>query len=362
MILHKHMRLFQTVAAGALFCLAGCGSGSQTSQPAQTMSSGNFSGAVATPGGRTTDSLTGRTGVASVTLNPVNPAGGIPTMVTVHLTQPAPAGGIAVQLKSSDTGVVPTPETVTIPAGQTSSSFVTSTSQVTSSTTVAISALYGDTVAGTSLLVSPAVAKYQFSITVQPTTVTIAPGQSGSATVTTRIKSGYSHTLQLTVSKVPVGVSVTLTPSVIPAPGAGTSNAELTVPGSMAPGTYSIRLTASDGTTSRSVTLKLQVSSSDPGATFQGCWYQQNGHHYQGVRISVTNPGTYPFDAVLYRGATCDPNQKADEFGYGTPLNFGGFDYIFWFADFADQTDMSAFWYVGNDRSQCVNYTVAPSC
>ena len=111
-----------------------------------------------------------------------------------------------------------------------------------------------------------------------------------------------------------------------------------------------------------SATLTLNVASSSPGATFQGCWYPQNVHRYQGVRISVANPGTYPFDAVLYYGTTCDPNNWADEFGFGTPLNFGGFGYIFWFTDFADQSDTSALWYVGNDKSQCVSYAVAPDC
>jgi len=76
----------------------------------------------------------------------------------------------------------------------------------------------------------------------------------------------------------------------------------------------------------------------------------------------VANPGTYPFDADLYWGATCDPNNQADEFGYGTLLNFGGFDYIFWFADFADQSGTSALWHVGSDTSQCVSYAVAPDC
>jgi len=155
---------------------------------------------------------------------------------------------------------------------------------------------------------------------------------------------------------------VTLIPPVIPAPGVGTSKAHITVLSSVAPGTYSIRVTASDGKTSRNAILTLKVVSSDPGATFQGCWYKNNGHRYQGVRISVANPGTYPFDAVLYHGATCDPGKFADEFGFGTPLNFGGFDYIFWFTDFADQSDMSAFWHVGRDRSQCVSYAVAPDC
>jgi hypothetical protein len=287
--------------------------------------------------------------------------GGVSTEVTVNLTLPAPSDGIAVRLTSSDASLVATPATVRIPSGQTSATVAVLTSPVVAATAVAVSALYADTVAGTSLSVAPATTP-AFTVSLQPSTITIAPGKSGSVKVTTRITTGYNHALRLSVSNLPAGVSVTLTPAVIPAPGAGTSKAAITVQSSVAPGTYSIRVTASDGTTSRTAKLTLKVASSGPGATFQGCWYHQNGHRYQGVRISVANPGTYPFDADLYYGATCDPTKFADEFGFGTLLNFGGFDYIFWFRDFADQSDMSAFWHVGNDQSQCVNYAVAPDC
>jgi len=100
----------------------------------------------------------------------------------------------------------------------------------------------------------------------------------------------------------------------------------------------------------------------NPKAKFHGCWYQLKGHRYQGVDVSVGNPGTYPFDADLYRGATCNPAQKIDEFGFGNRLHFGGFGYIFWFTDFHDQSDTSALWHVGIDTSKCVNYAVAPDC
>ncbi len=355
LILHKYRHVSRIVVAGALLGLVGCGSGSRV------MSSGNFSGTVATQSDRATVALTSRAGVANVTLNPAHVMGGESTEITVNLTQPAPDGGIAVQLISSDANVVAIPATLRIPSGQTSATVTASTSSVGVATTVSISALYGDTVAGTSLNM-PAAAKAAFKVAVQPSTVTITSGHSGSAQVITTVTNGYDQALQLTVLRVPAGVSVTLTPPVIPAPGVGTSKAKITVSESAAPGTYSLRVKASDGTTSRSATLTLNVASSGPEATFQGCWYPQNGHRYQGVRISVANPGTYPFDAVLYYGATCDHNNRADEFGYGTPLNFGGFGYIFWFADFADQSGTSALWHVGSDESQCVNYAVAPAC
>jgi len=360
LILQKQMHVSRIVLAGALLGLAGCGSGSQR------MSSGNFSGTAATQSARATGTLVSGAEVASVTLSPAQLVGGAPTKITVNLTQPAPDGGIAVQLQSSDASVIATPATVRIPSGQTSTTVAAAISPVKAATTVAISALYRGTSAGTSLSVTPETTS-PFTVAVHPASVTITAGQSGSVTVKTKVTTGYDHALELTVSNVPAGVSVFLTPTVIPAPGTGTSTAEITVLSSAAPGTYPMEVTASHAGTSRSAKLKLTVAaapppSSGPGATFQGCWHKQSGASYQGVMISVANPGTYPFDAVLYSGTTCNPNDWADEIGFGTPIGFGGFDWIFWFDAFANQTDMSAIWYVGSDASQCVNYAVAPDC
>lgn len=235
-----------------------------------------------------------------MTLSPAHLVGGDSTAITVNLSQPAPGGGIDVQLQSSDPSVVTPPASVRITSGQTSATVEASTSPVAAATTVAISALYGDTVSGTSLDVGTgAAAKAAFTVAVKPASVTITSGHSGSTKVITTVANGYDQALQLTLLDVPAGVAVTLTPAVIPAPGAGTSKAKITVSKSAAPGTYALRVKASDGTTSHSATLTLNVASSGPGATFQGCWYQKNSHRYQGVHVTVANPGTYPFDAVL---------------------------------------------------------------
>lgn len=100
LILQKHIHISRIVVAGPLLGLAGCGSGSRL------MNSGNFSGTVATQSDRATGTLTSRARVANVTQGPAHLMGGASTEITVNLTQPAPGGGIAVQLKSSDASVV----------------------------------------------------------------------------------------------------------------------------------------------------------------------------------------------------------------------------------------------------------------
>jgi hypothetical protein len=122
-------------------------------------------------------------------------------------------------------------------------------------------------------------------------------------------------------------------------------------------------------TTNSTMQLHSENAASDeitpatnPDATFKGCWYKQGKNRYQAVDVSVKNPGKYAFNALLYHGTTCNPNDYADQFGFGQLLNFGGSGYIFWFNAFANKTDMSALWYVGADKSQCINYENAPEC
>jgi hypothetical protein len=200
-----------------------------------------------------------------------------------------------------------------------------------------------------------------FTVTIKPATITIEPGKSATATVTTTVKSGFDQPIDLTVS-VPSGVHFHFATKLIPAPGDGSSLATITVPSAGLSGTHQIHVTASDGTTSSEATLKLTVPGANPEATFQGCRVVQSGNTYQGAMVSVANPGTYAFNATLYYGTDCNPNNWADQIGFGTPISFGAFDYTFWFTKFANKLDMSTLWQVGSDQSQCVNYEVAPVC
>jgi hypothetical protein len=215
--------------------------------------------------------------------------------------------------------------------------------------------------AAAALAIDPLATGSAFSVSVQPATLTKSPGQSPSIEVTTKIAGGYDHALTLKATNLPSGVTVSFSPDDIAAPGDGTSKAKFTLPDDLKLGTYSIHVIATGGSTSESATLTLKVTQS-PKATFHGCWYKQGSNRYQAVDFTLANPGTYPFNANLYYGTTCNPNTQADEFGFGTDLNLGDLNYTFWFTAFANQTDMSAIWQIGTAQSQCVNYENAPSC
>jgi hypothetical protein len=302
--------------------------------------------------------------ISSVTLFPTSVVGGRLSRLKIVLTQAAPVGGVQVALNSADPAVVSAPTSVTIPKGHTIAVAVLTTVAVTATHSVAVTASESSSTAGANLTVNPPQAP-PFTVKVQPVSLSVNQGTSASDQVLTHAGTGFDSPLTLDASNTPAGVTLDFTPSVIAAPGTGPSQVNVSVDNSVAAGKYSIKITASNGSITRAATLTLTVgdgSSSGAVGPLIGCVRTTNGHKYQAVEFNMNRAATVDFNGTLYQGRTCDPNQWADQIGFGKPLNLGGFGYTFWFTDFADQLNTSAIWTVGNQQSQCVDYTVAPDC
>ncbi|GIV05258.1 MAG: hypothetical protein KatS3mg016_0833 [Fimbriimonadales bacterium] len=116
--------------------------------------------------------------VQSVSLAPNSVMGGQASTLTVRLTQPAPNGGVQVQL-SSNNPAASAPASLTIPAGQTSASVRVNTTPVSNRTPVNLTAsLNGSEVSGTLTVNPPA----PVSFVISPTAV--RGGHTATATVT----------------------------------------------------------------------------------------------------------------------------------------------------------------------------------
>lgn len=336
--------------------LSGCGSQSSTSS-----NSNGFAMVSAAPAANANSQNSAV--LSQLKISDSSVSGGASTAITLTLGQPAPAGGVKVQLTSSELEAVQVPSTAEIAEGRSSIQIPIPTSSVAAATSVGLRAQVGQSIAGANLTVLPP-ATAPFSVSVLPSTVTVQQGKSGSATATTKVNSGFNHALSLKASGEPTGASVTFKPQTIPAPGSGTSKMTMHVASDVQTGSYPLTVTASEGSSSASAktTLKVISGTGNPNATFKGCWYKSGGHRYQAVDLSIGNPGTYPFNAILYHGTTCNPNDFADQIGFGDLIDFGGFGWTFWFTAFGDQANMSALWYVGDQSSQCVSYASAPNC
>lgn len=102
-----------------------------------------------------------------------------------------------------------------------------------------------------------------YFVSTSPNQLTIPQGKSQTSTITVTSINNYTGTIALTSSS--SGVTATINPTQIaPAKnGIATSTINITAPVSLAPGTYSVTITGSNGTTQRSTTLNVQVTSPD---------------------------------------------------------------------------------------------------
>jgi len=92
--------------------------------------------------------------LAGISVQPSSLAGGAQASATVTLTQAAPAGGVVVTLRSSNTKVATVPSSIVIPAGATTRTFTVATDPVKRSTSVTISATYAGTTRKATLTVN----------------------------------------------------------------------------------------------------------------------------------------------------------------------------------------------------------------
>jgi subtilisin family serine protease len=102
-----------------------------------------------------------------------------------------------------------------------------------------------------------------FSVAVSPASGSVAPGSGIQATVHTAVTSGSAVTVSLSASGAPAGGSATVTPSSVTAGGSATLN--VTTSASTPPGTYSVTVTGTSGSTSHSATFTLTVTGGGGG-------------------------------------------------------------------------------------------------
>jgi subtilase family serine protease len=103
-----------------------------------------------------------------------------------------------------------------------------------------------------------------FVVTAEPTTLSVAQGASGTATVYTTVSSGFSGSITLSASGAPSGVTVSFSSGSITDD--GTSTATVSVGSAVAPGTYTVTVTGTSGSTTSSANISLTVTASSTGS------------------------------------------------------------------------------------------------
>ena len=100
-----------------------------------------------------------------------------------------------------------------------------------------------------------------FSISANPTSLSVQQGNSGTSTINTAVTSGSAQTVALSASGAPAGTTVSFNPTSVSAGGSSTMTVSV---GGTATGTYTITVTGTGSSAAHSATLSLTVTAPPP--------------------------------------------------------------------------------------------------
>ena len=117
----------------------------------------------------------------------------------------------------------------------------------------------GITQQATVTLTVTALAAANFNISASPSSLPVIWGRFGTSTITAAAVNGFNSSISLSASGQPKGVTVSFTPTSIPAPGSGTSTMQVTVSPGAATGAFTITITGTGGGKTNTTTVSLTV-------------------------------------------------------------------------------------------------------
>jgi pimeloyl-ACP methyl ester carboxylesterase len=145
-------------------------------------------------------------------INPLTITGGNNGTGTVWISSPAPSGGVAVTLSSSNNSILQVPSTVMVPSGSVSNTFVVSTSAVQSINNVTVTASYGGVYDNLVVSVVPPLPLVS-ALTFSPATVPSGSPTTGTVTLTAPAPLGgivvsLTSTVPYSIANVPQSIVV----------------------------------------------------------------------------------------------------------------------------------------------------------
>jgi uncharacterized membrane protein len=191
-----------------------------------------------------------------------------------------------------------------LPNPTTSSSILTLTASNSANivgSTVLITGTDGTQTANTIIGVYIIAAPQSFSLGATPSSLTIAPGNSGTSTISVTDQGGFTGNVNLAASGLPNGVTALFTPN----PTTGISALALSASSSAATGTYNATITGTSGSLTSTTNVALTIVA--PG-------FAPPSANYGSVNIGAASPVqtlTYSFASAVTLGATAVLTQGA---------------------------------------------------
>jgi kumamolisin len=174
-----------------------------------------------------------------------------------------------------------------------------------------------------------------FSISANPSTLTLAPSTGGSSTISTAVTSGAAQNVALSVSGTPSGASASLNPTSVTA---GSSSTLSVNAGAAAAGTYTLTVTGTGSAAVHSTTVSLTVTFGGAGAVVNGGFETGtfSGWTTSGASESVvTSPHTGTYAARLGSTAVTNGDSKMQQ---TITVPSGGGTLTFWYKSVCTDT------------------------
>lgn len=147
-------------------------------------------------------------------------------------------------------------------SGSSTLTFSASSTATIGTSTVTINASGGGISHSTTVsLTVSSTATPDFAVSASPATVSVAAGGSGTSSISTTVSGGFNSAVSLSASGLPAGVTAAFNPTSIAAPGSGSSTLTFSASSTAIAGTSTITVNASGGGISHSTTISLTVTS-----------------------------------------------------------------------------------------------------
>jgi Big-like domain-containing protein len=205
------------------------------------------------------------------------------------------------------------------------------------------------------IIFNPGTQTPDFVLSASPGSVSVAQGGSTRSTISTAAAGGFNSAVSLSVSGLPTGVTATLSPSSIAAPGNGSSTLTFNASSTAGTGAFNVTVTASGGGITHTATVALGVTAAGGGGSTTT---QVLGN--PGFENGSTNPAPWTSSAGVINNSASEPPHGGmwDAWldGYGTthtdtlmqqvaiPSNATSASLSFWLhIDTAETTTTTAF-------------------
>src|SRR5438552_6559191 len=159
----------------------------------------------------------------------------------------------------------------------------------------------------------PAAPSNDFSISANPTSVSVQQGSSGSSTISTAVTSGSAQNVTLSATGLPAGATASFNPTSVTAGGASTLT--LNVGSGTATGTYTITVTGTGSTATHSTTVTLTVTAPPPNDFSIGA-------NPTSVSVQQGSSGSSTISTALVSGTSETINLTASGQPAGTTASF----------------------------------------